>query len=115
MVGILFLTLGAAAVAGGLWIRRTHWVRKRGAGGVRQSDTSALLIAYGLASMTTSPLVLLSVGFACMASWLDAIGLNDDHAEESPGWSVVRESAILGGLAIAIVILVDARGILPFQ
>ncbi len=115
IVGILFLALGAVAVASGLWIRRTHWVRKGGAKGGRQSDISALLITYGLAAMTTSPLVLSSVGFACMASWLDAIGLNGDHAEESPGWSTVRESAILGGLAIAILILVDARGILPFQ
>jgi undecaprenyl-diphosphatase len=115
VVGILFLTLGAGAVAGGLWIRRTHWVRSRGTGGNRQSDISALLIGYGLAAMTTSPLVLSSVGFACMASWLDDIGPNDDHAEESPGWSVIRESALMGGLAIAILILIDARGVLPFQ
>jgi hypothetical protein len=77
--------------------------------------TSALLIAYGLAAMTTSPLVLSSVGFACMASWLDAMGRNDAQAEESPAWSVMRESALIGGLAIAILILVDARGVLPFQ
>lgn len=115
MVGILFLTLGAGAVAGGLWIRRTHWVRSGGTAGSRQSDTSVLLIIYGLAAMTTSHLVLSSVGFACMASWLDAIGRNDDHAEESPGWSVIRESALIGGLAIAILILIDARGVLPFQ
>lgn len=115
MVGILFLALGVAAVAGGLWIRRTHWVRRGRTGESRQSDASALLIAYGLAAMTTSPLVLSSVGFVCMASWLDTIGRNDDHAEESPGWPVIRESALIGGLAIAILILVDARGVLPFQ
>jgi undecaprenyl-diphosphatase len=115
MVGILFLTLGAAAVAGGLWIRRTRWIGRGAIRGGAQSDTSALLIAYGLAAMTTSPLVLSSVGFACMASWLNRIGRNDHHAEESPGWSLIRESVLIGSLAVAILILVDARGVLPFQ
>jgi undecaprenyl-diphosphatase len=114
LVSILFLALGAGAVAGGLWIRRTHWVRRGGPGESWQSNASTLLIVYGLAAMTTSPLVLSSVGFACMASWLDARGGND-RAEGSPGWFVVRESALIGGLALAILILVDARGVLPFQ
>jgi undecaprenyl-diphosphatase len=70
---------------------------------------------YGLAALTTSPLVLSSVGFACMASWLNAMGRNDAHAEESFGWLMMRESALIGGVALAILILVDARGVLPFQ
>ncbi len=115
VVSTLFLVLGAGAVAGGLWIRRTHWLRRRGTGRSWHSNTSVLMIAYGLAAMTTSPLVLSSVGFACMAVWLQAIGRNDDYAEKLPAWSVVRESALLGGLVIAILVLVDARGILPFQ
>ncbi len=115
MVGILFLVLGGGAVVCGLWIRRTHWVRGGRTGGSRHSNTSALLIAYGLAAMTTSPLVLSSVGFACLSSWLDAQGRNDDHTEESPSWSMMRESALIGGSAIAILILVDARGVLPFH
>jgi hypothetical protein len=28
---------------------------------------------------------------------------------------VIRESALIGSLAIAILILIDARGVLPFQ
>lgn len=115
VVSILFLVLGAGAVAGGLWLRRTHWVHRGGIGESWHSNTSVLLIAYGLAAMTTSPLVLSSVGFACMAFWLQAMGRNDEYAEESTAWSVVRESALIGGLVIAILILVDARGILPFQ
>jgi len=71
------------------------------------------LIAYGLAAMTTSPLVLSSVGFACLASWLDAIGRVGGQAQE--GCPVMRECALIGGLAVAILILIDARGILPFQ
>lgn len=114
-VGILFLTLGAGAVAGGLWIRRPQWVRRGGTGGSRHLNASTLLIAYGLAAMTTSPLVLSSVGFACMAAWLDEISRNRDYAEKSSGWSMIRESALIAGLAIAILILVDARGVLPFQ
>lgn len=115
MVGILFLTLGVAAVAGGLWIRKTHWIRRGGIGVSRLSDISTLLIAYGLAAMTTSPLVVSSVGFACMAFWLNAISRNEDQAKESPGWSMMWESALIGGLILAILILIDGRGILPFQ
>ena len=114
MVGILFLALGIVAVAGGLWIRRIYWSRRGRTRRSRYSNISTLLIAYGLAAMTTSPLVISSVGFACMASWLHRNGLNDD-LEESPRWGVMRESALMGGLAIAIFILIDARGVLPFQ
>jgi len=115
MLGILFLALGAGAVAVGVWIRRSHWVREGEPGGSRRSNTSGLLIIYGLAALTTSPLVLSSVGCVCMASWLDAIGRHDDRAEASPGWSMMRESALFGGMALAILILVDARGVLPFR
>jgi undecaprenyl-diphosphatase len=114
VAGILFLALGVIAIASGLWIRRVHWVRRERTGRSRYSNIAALLIAYGLAAMTTSPLVISSVGFACMASWLHMSGLNDD-LEESTRWCVMRESALMGGLAIAIFILVDARGVLSFQ
>jgi membrane-associated phospholipid phosphatase len=112
IAGILLLALGASAVASGLWIRRIHWIH-RGEGVSRHANTSSLVIAYGLAAMTTSPLVLSSVGFACLASWLDAIGRVGGQAQE--GCSVMRECALVGGLAGAILILIDARGILPFQ
>ena len=115
MVGILFVTLGVSAVVGGLWIRKTHWVRRGRTRERWHSNTSTLLMVYGLAALTTSPLVLSSVGFACMASWLNAIGRHDGHADASPGWSMMRESALLGGVALAILILVDARGVLPFR
>ncbi|MBH0202045.1 MAG: phosphatase PAP2 family protein [Nitrospira sp.] len=114
VVSILFLALGAGAMAVGVWIRRTHWAGRGRQGGSWHSKTSVLLILYGLAAMTTSPLVLSSVGFSCMALWLDTIGRNDNHSEESAGWSMMRESALIGGVALAILILVDARGVLPF-
>jgi len=114
-VGMLFVALGVVAVVGGLWLRRTYWVSQERATRSRQSMTSVCLIAYGLAAMTTSPLVLSSVGFACLAFWFDMIGKVQGSLEGSSTWSVVQESALLGGVVLAILILVDARGVLPLQ
>jgi undecaprenyl-diphosphatase len=115
VVSVLFLVLGAGVVAGGLWLRRTHWGCGGGTRGGGHADIalSTPVIAVGLAAMTTSPLVLLAVGFACLAAWFQARDRNDD--ERSPAWSVVRESVLIGGLVVAVLILIDARGILPFQ
>lgn len=112
--GMLFMALGATAVMAGLWIRRTYWIVRDRFGGTWQAKTSLYLIAYGLAAMTTSPLVLAAVGFTCLAFWLNSIGQTQGSLEESPSWSVVKESALLGGLVLAALILVDARGVLPF-
>jgi len=114
-VGMLFVALGIVAVVGGLWLRRTYWVSQERTARSWRLMTSVCLIAYGLAAMTTSPLVLSSVGFACLASWIDAIGQAHRNLEESSNWSVVQESALLGGVALALLILVDARGVLPLQ
>jgi membrane-associated phospholipid phosphatase len=113
-VGMLFMALGATAVMAGLWIRRTYWIVWEGFGGTWQSKTSLYLIAYGLAAMTTSPLVLAAVGFTCLACWLNALGQAQGSPEASPSWSVVKESVLLGSLALVALILVDARGVLPF-
>lgn len=112
--GILFLALGIGMVAAGLWIRWAQWFRQARAGESRRLNNSAPLIMYGLAAMTTAPMVVSSVGFACMASWLYAMGRHDDHIKESTGWSMIRESAVIGGLAVVILILIDARAVLPF-
>lgn len=114
-VGMLFVALGAIAVVGGLWLRRTYWISQERSGEIWPSKTSLYLIADGLAAMTTSPLVLAAVGFTCLAFWFDTIGKVEGSQEESPRWSVVKESALLGGVVLAVLILVDARGVLPFQ
>jgi len=114
-VGMLFVALGVVAVVGGLWLRRTYWASQERATRSRQSMTSVCLIAYGLAAMTTSPLVLSSVGFTCLACWFDAIGQAHGSLEESSNWFVVQESALLGGVVLAALILVNARGVLPLQ
>lgn len=115
VVGILCLVLGIGAVVGGLWMRRAHWVHKGSTGETGHTHISTLFIMYGLAAMTTSPLVLSSVGCACMATWLSARGRNDDRAEELSSWFIMRESALIAGLAFAIFLLIAARGVLPFQ
>ena len=112
--GILLIGLGISMVTAGLWFRRTLWFRQARAGNSRQSDISASLIMYGLAAITTAPMVVSSVGFACMASWLYAMGRHDNFVQESTGWSRIRESAVIGALTVAILILVDARAVLPF-
>lgn len=114
-VGILFMAVGATALMAGLWIRRTWWIFRERLGGTRQSKTSLYLIAYGLAAMTTSPLVLAAVGFTCLSCWLDTMGKAQGSLQESSSLSVVKESALLGSLALAALILIDARGVLPFE
>jgi membrane-associated phospholipid phosphatase len=114
-VGMLFVALGVVAVVGGLWLRRIYSRSQTKPVGGEQSNVSLYLIAYGLAAMTTSPLVLSSVGFTCLACWFDAIGQTQGSLEESSNWFVVQESALLGGVVFAALILVNARGVLPFQ
>jgi membrane-associated phospholipid phosphatase len=115
VVGTLFLVLGAGAILGGLWLRRVYWLRRDELRNSRPAIASALLIVYGLAALTTSPLALSSVGFACLASWLHTIGQVRKCEKDSAGWSLMRESVLLGGVILAVLILVDVRGVLPFQ
>lgn len=115
LAGVLLIGLGVVATASGLWLRRTKWFGKEKSARGRQANASAALIAYGLASMTTSPLVLASVGFACLASWLAGAVASEEQREDSRARLVVRESMLLGGLLLALLILSDGRGVLPFR
>ncbi len=113
-VGMLFMALGTTAVMAGVWIRRNYWIVREDFGGTWQSRASLCLIAYGLAAMTTSPLVLAAVGFTCLACWLNAAGNGQGSPKEALNWSVAKEGALLGGSALATLILVGARGVLHF-
>lgn len=115
LAGVLLIGLGAVATACGLWLRRTKWFGKERSAGGRQANASPALIAYGLASMTTSPLVLASVGFACLASWFDGTVASEDQRKDSRARLLLRESLLLGGLLLALLILYDGRGVLPFR
>ncbi|NGZ99235.1 MAG: hypothetical protein CV089_24525 [Nitrospira sp. WS110] len=114
-VGLLFIAVGVTAVIAGFWIRRIYWLSKDWPRETWSSKTSLYLIAYGLAAMTTSPLVHVAVGFTCMASWLDRMGQEHRSLDEWSSVSAMKEGALLGSVALAALILVGARGVLPFQ
>ena len=113
--GTLLIGFGAVATTSGLWLRRTNWVGKEQSAAGGRAKTSLALIAYGLAAMTTSPLVLASVGFACLASWFNGTVTLEEETQGSYARLVLRESVLLGGVLLAILILYDGRGVLPFQ
>lgn len=115
LVGMLFLVLAAVAILGGVWLRRGHWSTIGQSQGGWQAKVSILLIAYGLAALTTSPLVLSSVGLACLAVWFTpVVGLSATDQNVST-WSLLHEGALLGGLMLGISLLICAREVLPFR
>jgi membrane-associated phospholipid phosphatase len=113
LTGMLLIGLGVVAMASGLWLRRGRWIGRESA--ARNEPISRGLIAYGLASMTTAPLVLASVGFACLAYWFQ----DGAHVGASQPPSKVRrmmgESALLAGVLMALTILFAGRGVLPLR
>ncbi len=115
IAGALMVGLGAVAAASGLWLRRTNWFEKANSIKGWQANASLALIAYGLAAMTTSPLVLASVGFACLASCFNGILASEVPAKDSHAWWMMKEGALLAGVLFALLILYDGRGVLPFQ
>jgi undecaprenyl-diphosphatase len=115
IVGTLLIGLGVVAMASGLWLRRTRWSGKEWSVTGWQGKASLALIAYGLASMTTSLLVLASVGFACLAFWFqDTVGSRES---EHQSWVrlVVTECALVVGVLLVLMILFEGQGALPFQ
>jgi hypothetical protein len=114
-VGLLFIAVGVTAVIAGFWIRRNYWLSRDCSRETWSSETSLYLITYGLAAMTTAPFVHVAVGLACMASWLDRMGQEQRSVDELSSVSIMKEGALLGSVALAALILVGARGVLPFQ
>lgn len=115
IAGALMVGLGAVAAASGLWLRRTNWFDKANSVKGWQANASLALIAYGLAAMTTSPLVLASVGFACLAFCFNGILSSEVPAQDSQAWSMIKEGALLAGVLFALLVLYDGRGVLPFR
>jgi undecaprenyl-diphosphatase len=112
IAAVLLIGLGVVATASGLWLRRTTWISDTAPGLSWRGHASTVLIAYGLAAMTTSPLVLASVGFACLAAWSAA---PKDPSPERSAWLMVREGVLLMGLLLALLMLYEGRGVLPFR
>lgn len=115
VTGVLLIGLGLAATASGLWIRRTEWVSNGRPGGGQPAKPSSILIAYGLASMTASIYVVAAAGLACLAYWINGSLVPEEEKPGSPAWPVMRESVLLGGVLLTILILYAGRGIMPFR
>ncbi len=113
ITGTLLSTLGVAAMASGLWLRRVRW-RHRSAD-IREEKLSRGLIAYGLAAMTTAPLVVASVGFACLAYWAhgDPEGTAPKPSFQIP--TALAEGALVASVVLALTVLYSGRGVLPFR
>lgn len=115
IAGMLLIGLGVMATASGLWLRRIRWSGKERSVTERQERASRALLAYGLACMTTAPLVLASVGFACLAFWFqDTVG-SREREHQSRARLIVTEGALVAGVLLILTILFEGRGVLPFQ
>jgi hypothetical protein len=114
IVGALFIGLGLAVTASGLWLRRIEWIGYNASGVNRQATLSWILIVYGLASLTTSLYAVAAVGFACVAVAFNMTLAAEETTHHGRTWLLVRESALLGAVILALLILYDGRGVLPF-
>lgn len=116
VTGALLLGLGGLVLASGLWLRHGRWIGRRPLPTDRQDKASPALIAYGLACMTTAPLVVASVGLACLAYWLQGEAVRSPVSEEpSRLRTILAEGALMASLLVALTILLDGRAVLPFQ
>ncbi len=114
VVGALFIGLGLVVTASGLWLRRTEWIGNNSSRVSRQTTLSSILIMYGLASLTTSLYVVAAVGFACVAIAFNMAVAVEEEQPHARTWLVLRESAFLGAVLLALLILYGGRGVLPF-
>jgi undecaprenyl-diphosphatase len=113
IAGAILIVLGLAATASGLWLRRLTW-KGNGASGF-STKASPLLIAYGLAAMTTSLYVVAAAGLTCLAHWLGSEAVVLEKSPIRLSWSAAREVALLLGVLSALLILFGVRGVLPFR
>ncbi|MCP9451090.1 MAG: phosphatase PAP2 family protein [Nitrospira sp.] len=106
------IILGLTVTAGGLWVRRAAW---RGDDAVRVSTGSLHVIVCGLAALTTSFYVVAAAGLTCLAHWTcEGAGEGETKTVRSFPRSV-RESLLLVGVLTVALMLVSARGVLPFR
>lgn len=117
LAGFALVALGACAVAAGLWLRRHVWL------GTDRPDRfngwhvkmSRILIAYGLACMTTEPLVMAAAGFVGLAYYLSGGNPGGSQTTYSRRRALVQEAALACGIIGASFILFGSRAVLPFQ
>lgn len=115
VTGTLLIALGVVAAASGLWLRRARWMDGEMPVGATHERLSRGLIAYGLGAMTTAPLVVASVGFACLAYWFQSSPNGGAESRLSQSRTVMTEGALLAGVLFALTVLWTGRGVLPFK
>ena len=113
--GILLTGLGLVSMASGLWLRRSEWAGNGRSRAASSAAASVILIAYGLAAMTTSLYVLAAAGFACLAYWLNRMLAAEQEQSSASAWPAMRESAVLVGVLLALFLFYNGRGIMPFR
>ncbi len=113
VTGTLLIALGIAATMSGVWLRRARWTDGIVAVDATNEKLSRGLLAYGLAAMTTDPLVVAAVGFACLAYWSHSGP--DTQRQLSQARTVLAEGVLLASVLAALTVLFSARGVLPFR
>lgn len=114
LVGMLLTGLGLVAIITGLWLRRIEWMGTERSDSRRHALMSLLLLCYGLASLTTSLYVVASAGLAGVAAWLNAVTSLEEKPSDRRAEMVIRESALLIGVALVLLTHYAGRGILSF-
>jgi len=112
--GTLLPGTGLIAVACGLWLRKTMWTNQAWSGSRQSADGSFILIAGGLASMTMSLHVIAAIGLACVAYWLNVGCVPQEESVGTRTWSIARESLVLVGVLLVVMILYGGRDMMPF-
>lgn len=115
IVGMLLSALGLAAIAAGLWLRRTQWTSSERSGSSRHATMSLMLLCYGMASMTTSLYVVAAAGLACLAYWLHQVGSLGEQTRDLGSWRLVREGVLVSGVVLTLFMMYAGRGVLPFR
>lgn len=113
VAGVILMALGLTTAASGVWLRRIMW--KGNDVSDRSMSVSPLLIAYGLAAMTTSLYVVAAAGLTCLAHWLGGMPAAEKTRPIRSSWSALREGVLLLGVLSAALILLGVRGVLPFR
>ena len=111
--GTLFVAVGLLALAGGFWLRTRDFMQK--AQTAANGKISLALIAYGLASMTTAPLVIASVGLMCLVGWFYNRPDQNEGPPVLPACRTIQEAVLAVGILLGLVLIFTGRGAFPFQ
>ncbi|MBH0199277.1 MAG: phosphatase PAP2 family protein [Nitrospira sp.] len=108
IVGMLLSALGLAAIAAGLWLRRTQWTSSEPSGSSQHATISSLLLCYGMASMTTSLYVVAAAGLACLAYWPHQVGSLGEQTRDLRSWrpDLVHDVCRSGSPAVPVTCVV---------